>query len=100
MPVASHPFMCRLIRALRLKHGLTQESLAERAGLDYKYYQRLELGQTEAPMLATLDKLSRVLGTRSWVLLCDEPSLILKKTGLSPAALKTGKTRPGRPKKR
>jgi transcriptional regulator with XRE-family HTH domain len=91
--------MCRLIRALRLKYGLTQEALAERAGLDYKYYQRLELGQTEAPMLATLDKLSRVLGTRSWVLLCDEQSLILKKTGLSPAALKVGKTSPGRPRK-
>jgi transcriptional regulator with XRE-family HTH domain len=91
--------MCRLIRALRRKQGLTQETLAEKAGLDYKYYQRLELGRTEAPMLATLDRLSRALHTKSWVLLCDEPALILKKTGLSAAAIRPVTARPGRPKK-
>ena len=41
----------RLVRALRLAQGLTQAQVAERAGVDYKYYQRFEAGQTPDPSL-------------------------------------------------
>ncbi|HXB02410.1 MAG TPA: helix-turn-helix domain-containing protein [Opitutaceae bacterium] len=100
MAASNTSSMCRLIRALRLKHGYTQETLAERAGLDYKYYQRLELGQTEAPLVSTLDRLGRVLGVKAWMLLCDDMEIIAKKTGIRASALRTHtKRKPGRPKK-
>jgi len=94
---ASYQQTRRLVRALRLKRGLTQEALAERASLDYKYYQRFELGTTPAPALATLEKLSRTLGIKLWVLICDEPALVRSRTGLRDPGrrvpVKTGRPR-------
>ena len=101
MPVVSHSSTRRLIRALRLRLELTQEELAEKAGLDYKYYQRLEIGCTEVPMLETLERLSKVLGVNVWLLLCDDLNLIMARTGLSQTELREAdKRRPGRPKKK
>ncbi|HKB89989.1 MAG TPA: helix-turn-helix transcriptional regulator [Opitutaceae bacterium] len=74
--------MRRLIKALRTRQGLTQEGLAEKAGLDYKYYQRFEIGATDAPTVKTLEKLGEVLGVKPWVLLCDDLELIAEKTGI------------------
>ena len=51
------------IRELRAKRGLTQQKLAEGAGLDYKTIQRLE-GKTPRfhPNIDTLEKIARALG--------------------------------------
>ncbi len=88
----------RLIRALRMERGWTQEQLAERAGLDYKYYQLFETEHTGAPSLRMVESLAGVLGVRPWVLLCDDPALIKKHTALSPALL-TADRKIGRPRK-
>jgi len=51
------------IRELRAKRGLTQQELAEAAGLDYKTIQRLE-GKTPRfhPNIDTLEKIARAIG--------------------------------------
>jgi transcriptional regulator with XRE-family HTH domain len=97
MPKATYPHTRRLVRALRLERGLTQEALAERAGVDYKHYQRFELGLAGNPELATLEALAAALGVRAWVLLCDDPALVRRLTGLRDLAPRA--SGPGRPKK-
>lgn len=92
------PMLRRLARALRVKRGWTQESLAERAGLDYKYYQLFEAGRTAEPSLKLVEKLAGVFGVRPWVLLCDEAALVEARAGVSAAEL-SAKRGPGRPRK-
>ena len=84
MPFASpsYPLFRRVLRALRVKRGWTQEQLAERARADYKYLQLVELGKTGFPSLELLERLAKTLGTKPWVLLCDDRKLILSLTGL------------------
>lgn len=98
MAATPYPLVRRLVRALRLKHRLTQEQLAERAGLDYKYYQRFELGMTAAPSMATLEKLGRAFGVRPWLLMCDDAGLVAERTGLKGLERREA-ARPGRPRK-
>ena len=51
----------RALKQLRSDKNLTQEELAQRSGVDYKYLQKLE-GQTpSSPTLSTLDKLAKGL---------------------------------------
>lgn len=50
------------VKQLRLALGLTQEQFAERAGLDYKYYQHVEAGRRPNLGLETLLKLARGCG--------------------------------------
>ena len=98
-PSASYPLLRRLVRALRLHHGWTQEQLAEKAHCDYKYLQLLELGRTGSPSLRLLERVARVLGVKPWVLLCEDRTLVLRLTGLEPKALAPrGARRSGRPK--
>ena len=54
------PFADRL-KALRQKSGLTQEGLAQAAGLRREAVARLELG-TREPLLATAKALAKALG--------------------------------------
>ncbi len=84
MPLASpsYPLFRRVLRALRVKRGWTQEQLAERARADYKYLQLVQLGKTGFPSLELLERLAKTLGTKPWVLLCDDRKLILSLTGL------------------
>ena len=49
---------------LRLRGGLTQEALAEKAGITYKYYQAVEAGRKKDLRLSTLTKLARAHGLR------------------------------------
>lgn len=49
------------LRRLRKERGLTQQEMAERAGLDYKYYQRIETGAWPGLQLRTVDKLAKAL---------------------------------------
>ncbi|OTO67558.1 helix-turn-helix domain-containing protein, partial [Enterococcus sp. 12E11_DIV0728] len=45
------------IKELRLQNGLTQETLAELAGLDLSYLGKIERGQIENIKIETLDKI-------------------------------------------
>ena len=56
------------LRRLRLGKGWTQQELAERASLTYKYYQDLEAGRLTGITLATIEKLSGVLEVEGWKL--------------------------------
>ena len=49
------------LKKLRKAKGLTQEALAQRAGVDYKYLQKLEGGNPSSPTLATMEKLANGL---------------------------------------
>ncbi len=47
------------LRRLRKKHNLTQEQVAERSGLDVRYYQRIESRRPNAVKIDTLDRLAK-----------------------------------------
>jgi transcriptional regulator with XRE-family HTH domain len=97
---AAHPFFRRIVQLLRQRNNLTQEQLAEKAGLDYKYFQLLEIGKTATPELKTVDKLAKALQLRAWILLCDDVNIIHAFTGISLDELSTIPVRrPGRPSK-
>ena len=49
------------LKELRKSKGLTQEALAQRAGVDYKYLQKLEGSKPSSPTLSTLNKLAKGL---------------------------------------
>lgn len=49
------------LRELRKSKGLTQEALAQRSGVDYKYLQKLEGSKPSSPTLSTLNKLAKGL---------------------------------------
>lgn len=57
------------VKELRLANGLTQEQFAERAGLDYKYYQHVEAGRRPNLGLDTLLKIARGADMDLWRLL-------------------------------
>jgi transcriptional regulator with XRE-family HTH domain len=96
--ITPHPLFRRVVRALRVKRGWTQEQLAERARCDYKYLQLVELGGTGMPSLDLVERVAKALGTKAWVLLCDDRGLICKTTGLEAKDLIKTNRRPGRPK--
>ena len=49
------------LKQLRHARKLTQEELAQRAGIDYKYLQKLEGRTPSSPTLSTLEKLAKGL---------------------------------------
>ncbi len=51
------------LRELRLKHGLTQQKLAELADLDYKHIQRLESKNPTDVKLETIERLAKAFKT-------------------------------------
>src|SRR5690349_16156727 len=61
MPAVSGPDFAALLRRYRRRSGLTQEELAERAGLSRAAVSLLERGSTQAPQKATVDMLSAAL---------------------------------------
>lgn len=52
----------RLLRQFRLEFGITQEELAERAGLSVRGISDLERGVNRSPYRATIERLSAALG--------------------------------------
>ena len=58
----------RLVR-LREKHGLTQEALAEKAGISTKYLQNLEGKRPKKATIVSLYKLANGFGMALWKLL-------------------------------
>jgi transcriptional regulator with XRE-family HTH domain len=93
-----YPLFRRVLRALRVKRGWTQEQLAERSHCDYKYLQLVELGRTGMPSLDLVERVAKALGTKAWILLCDDRELLVSSTGLEAKDLAKTNRRPGRPK--
>lgn len=60
------------LRSRRRAMGLTQEQLAERAGLSTNYIARLEIGSS-VPSLSTLTRLSKALRIPIQDMLANEP---------------------------
>ena len=52
----------KTLRKLRTDKNITQEELAQRSGVDYKYLQKLEGQNPSSPTLSTLEKLANGLG--------------------------------------
>lgn len=49
------------LRRLRKEQGLTQEQLAERAGVTYRHYQQIEAEDRPGLQVATVERLARAL---------------------------------------
>lgn len=64
----AHRLMAR-VKQLRKARELSQEAFAERAGLDYKYYQHVESGRKRDLRISTLEKLAKACGLEPWELL-------------------------------
>ena len=60
MDKITHDFS-RALKRLRIEKNLTQEELAQRSGVDYKYLQKLEGQNPSSPTLSTLEKLANGL---------------------------------------
>lgn len=75
----SSPTLSRLLKrlkALRKRHGLTQEGFAEIAGMSYKYFQAVEAGRRPDLRLSTLERLAAGFSLEVWELLApEEPPL-------------------------
>ncbi len=56
------------LRVVRKNRGLTQEELAEKAGIKYKHYQSIESGRKPDVRLSTILKLAKGLGLEPWEL--------------------------------
>jgi len=69
------------VKRLRVAKGLTQQELAERAGIDYKYAQRIEAGHWPGLNLRTIEKLAQGLGVPPWQLLMERRRGVRKKAG-------------------
>ena len=54
------------LKALRAKSGLTQEQVAERTGIGYKFYQKLEYGNSTAVRIVTAEKICDAYGIELW----------------------------------
>jgi transcriptional regulator with XRE-family HTH domain len=61
------------LRRIRLDQGLTQQGVAERAGIEYKYLQNIEAGRWPNLTLATVQKIADALGVKPWELIYDAP---------------------------
>ena len=72
-----------LLRLLRAKRGLTQEQLAEKAGIKYKHYQSIESGRKPDVRLSTIVKLAKGLSLEPWELF--HPAALDQAVAESPA---------------
>ena len=62
------------LRRIRLDQGFTQQKLADRAGIEYKYLQNIEAGRWPNLTLLTLQKIADALQVKPWELLRDIPA--------------------------
>jgi transcriptional regulator with XRE-family HTH domain len=61
--MAAKERMAARLKALRERHGMTQEQLAEKSGVGRSHLARLETGRQD-PTLSTLEKLAKALGVK------------------------------------
>ena len=59
----------RQLKRYRKAVGLTQEEAAEKAGMDTRYYQRIESDKPNAVKIDTIDRLAKALKVPAWKLL-------------------------------
>ena len=72
------------LKRLRVSQGLTQQALAEKADVEYKYYQRIESGRWPGLRLGTVECLARAVGVEAWELI--SPRVKAKKAAKKPVA--------------
>lgn len=65
-------FKHKKLAALRVFHGMDQQTLADKAGLSRPTIQRLETGRTHSPSLDTLQAIAEVFGCPAAVFYTDE----------------------------
>jgi transcriptional regulator with XRE-family HTH domain len=58
------------LKRLRKEQYLTQEGLAEKAGLEAKHYQKIESCRWPGLQLQTIETLAAALGIEAWELIC------------------------------
>lgn len=80
------------LRALRSAAQLSQEKLAERAGLNYKHYQEIERGGKKEIRLSTLLKIAEALGVSTQHLFSE----VAPETVLQEATAPYNKKRPAK----
>ncbi|MDR2463488.1 MAG: helix-turn-helix transcriptional regulator [Verrucomicrobiales bacterium] len=74
------------LRELRALYGFTQEELAHRAGLDYKFYQSIEAGRRREIRVSTLEKIAKAYRIEVYQLLApDFPEAKLTNSAKRPA---------------
>ena len=64
------------LRTIRKKHGLSQQKLAEKAGLSYVMIAKIEQGATKEPSVVSMIKLADVLGVTLDELVGRTPSFL------------------------
>lgn len=62
------------IRRIRLLRSFTQQKVADLAGVEYKYFQKIEGHRLPNLTLVTLQKIADALKVAPWELLCDVPT--------------------------
>ncbi len=61
--------LAKQLRRLRKELELTQEEMAERVGMDARYYQRIESNKPNAVKIDTIDRIAKSLNLPAWKLL-------------------------------
>jgi transcriptional regulator with XRE-family HTH domain len=56
------------VKRLRTRQNLTQQALAEKAGMDYNYLQKIESGRWGGLRLSTVETLANALEVEIWEL--------------------------------
>jgi transcriptional regulator with XRE-family HTH domain len=62
----------RRVRAARTRAGLSQQDASIKAGMSYRWWQRLEAGES-GPTVRTLIRIADALGIGFWDLVCTAP---------------------------
>ncbi len=63
------------LRYLRLRADFTQEQMAEIAGFEFKFYQKLEGGRKPQIKVETVERLAKPFGLEAWQLLAPATTL-------------------------
>jgi transcriptional regulator with XRE-family HTH domain len=79
----------RAVRVERTRQGLSQEGLADLAGLDRTYISGLERGRRN-PALSTVERIADALRSESWQLLRVEPGPTAASADILPTNLSAG----------
>ena len=77
-PERPHPDLGRAIRQIRKEKGLTQDEVAQGAGLHYTEISHLESGRRN-PKFDTLKAVARGLKVPRWYLMATEERIELKR---------------------
>ena len=89
---ASETFLRDRLRLLRGKSGLTQEVIAELAGISSIYYQSIEAGRRPNVSLRIIDRIAEAYGLSIHELFAPRvPGIRIKESPISPPDRQKGK---------